>query len=165
MNHEQTLLTHSPNQNPTRVDSSQSPLTQKFLVGTVPCLVNFKFDNAFSWMREKVVSYKITVTPPSRESLSAGRRRRAKACMKAVDEDLMSAEQRLEGATQQKSELACDVEKLQRELEEKKKSLQVAKKEESWLKERVQLRKDQHQLLQKRLNQGWEDESEQREAA
>jgi hypothetical protein len=31
---------------PSRVDSSASPLTQKFLVGTVPCLINFEFDNA-----------------------------------------------------------------------------------------------------------------------
>jgi predicted nuclease with TOPRIM domain len=109
-------------------------------------------------MREKVISYKITVTPPSKESLAAGRRRRAKACMKAVDEDLKSAEQRLEAATQQKTTLANDIEKLAKELEEKKKSLQVATKEESWLKERVQLRKDQQQLLHNRLENGWEDE-------
>lgn len=138
-------------------------MTQKFLVGTVPCLVVFKFDNEFSWMREKVISYKVTVTPPSRDSLAAGRRRRAKACMKAVEEDLKSADQRLEAATQQKTSLASDIEKLAKELEEKKKSLQVATKEESWLKDRVALRQDQKKLLTDRLTRGWEDESEQRE--
>ena len=115
-------------------------------------------------MREKVISYKITVTPPSKESLASGRRRRAKACIKAVEEDLDSAKQRLEAATQQKTSLKDDIEKLAKELEEKKKSLQVATKEESWLKERVQLRKDQHKLLEDRLTNGWNDEpTEQRE--
>lgn len=149
----------------TRVESAQCPLTQKFLVGSVPCLINFKFDNEFSWMREKVVSYKITVTPPSRDSLHGGRRRRAKACVKAVGEDLKSAEQRLEGASQQKNRLTDKIEKMQKELEEKKKSLQVATKEESWLKERVTLRQEQCRLLNNRLTLGWDDESEQREQA
>jgi hypothetical protein len=138
-------------------------LTQKFLVGTVPCLINFTFDNEFSWYREKLVTYKITVTPPSRDSLAAGRRRRAKACMNAVADDLKSAEQRLEAATQQKAKLATDIEKLQKELEEKKRSLQVATKEETWLKDRVQLRQDQRKLLTDRLTNGWEDEGEQRQ--
>ena len=114
-------------------------------------------------MREKVVSYKITVTPPTRESLAAGRRRRAKACVKAVDEDLKSAEQRLEAATQQKTVLAKDIEKLTKELEEKKKSLEGCQKEESWLKQRVSLRKDQRKLLTERLTNGWPDEGEQRD--
>jgi predicted nuclease with TOPRIM domain len=104
-----------------------------------------------------------SVTPPSRDSLAAGRRRRAKSCMKAVEEDLKSAEQRLEAATQQKTSLAEHIEKLAKELEEKKKSLQVATKEESWLKERVQLRQDQCKLLTDRLTNGWEDEVEQRQ--
>ncbi|CAB9498547.1 expressed unknown protein [Seminavis robusta] len=141
-----------------RVDSTQSPLTQKFLVGTVPCLVNFKFDNEFSWMREKVLSYKITVTPPSKDSLASGRRRRAKACIQAVEDDMKSAEQRLEAATQQKTSLAKNIEKLSKELEEKKKSLQGCQKEEDWLKQRVALRKDQQKLLTTRLTNGWPDE-------
>lgn len=145
------------------MDSSQCPLTQKFLVGSVPCLINFTFDNEYSWMREKIITYKITVTPPSKDSLLAGRRRRAKSCMKAVDEDLKSAEQRLEAATQQKASLETDIESLQKELEEKKRSLQVATKEETWLKERVELRQDQRKLLTSRLAQGWEDEKEEHE--
>jgi len=116
-------------------------------------------------MREKVISYKITITPPSKDSLAAGRRRRAKACIKAVDDDMKSAEQRLEGATQQKTSLASDIEKLTKELEEKKKSLQVATKEEKWLKERVSLRKDQKKLLNDRLTNGWDDEAEQRDGS
>lgn len=142
----------------TRVDSTQSPVTQKFLVGTVPCLVNFKFDNGYSYLREKVISYKVTVTPPSKDSLAAGRQRRAKSCLKAVDDDVKSAQQRLQAATQQKGKLAKDVERMAKEYAEMKKSLQVASKEETWLKERVALRKEQQKLLNSRLTNGWNDD-------
>ena len=111
-------------------------------------------------MREKVISYRITITPPTKDSLAAGRQRRAKSCLKAVDDDVKTAKQRLEAATQQKSTLASDVERLTKELAEKKKSLQVAAKEETWLKERVALRNEQQRLLNDRLTNGWDDESD-----
>jgi hypothetical protein len=143
-----------------RITAVDSPVTQKFLVGTVPCLLKFDFGNEFSWMREKLVSYKITVTPPSIESLAAGRRRRAQACLKAVEDDLQTASSRLEAATQQKVVLQEDVAKLVKELEEKKKAMQVAEKEEVWLKERKALRVEQQKLLRHRLQNGWADEAE-----
>jgi chromosome segregation ATPase len=127
-------------------------------VGSVPCLINFLFDNEYSWFREKLVSYKITVTPPSRETLMAGRRRRAKACLKAVVDDLSSAEQRLEQASSQKQSLEQQVQRLMQELEEKQKSLQVADNEEKWLVNRVNLRNGQKDLLRERLKDGWDDE-------
>jgi hypothetical protein len=111
-------------------------------------------------MREKIVSYKITVTPPSRESLAAGRRRRAQACLKAVEDDLKTASSRLEAAAQQKSVLHEELAKLITELEEKKKAWQVAEKEEAWLKERKALRVEQQKLLKHRLVNGWSDEDE-----
>lgn len=142
------------------MQASDSPLTQKFLVGTVPCLLQFDFGNEFSWLREKLVSYKITVTPPSRESLAAGRRRRAQACLKAVEDDLKTASSRLEAAAQQKTVLQEEVTKLMKELEEKKKAWQVAEKEEAWLKERKALRLEQQKLLKHRLTNGWDDEDD-----
>ncbi len=99
------------------MDSHLAPITGKFLVGSVPCMLVFLIDNEYSWMREKLVSYRITVTPPSPEVLMSGR-----------------------------------------ELEEKKKSLQVAEREEKWLVTRVGLRKEQYELLNKRLTEGWADE-------
>jgi hypothetical protein len=143
-----------------RFDASDSPITQKFLVGTVPCLIQFSFENDFSWFREKQVSYKITVTPPSRESLAAGRRRRAQACLKAVEDDLQTASSRLTAATAQKATLHEEVAKLMAELQEKKKAWQVAEKEETWLKERKALRLEQQKLLNERLTKGWPDETE-----
>ena len=135
-------------------------MTQKFLVGTVPCLLRFDFGNEHSWMREKLVSYRITVSPPSRDSLAAGRRRRARACLKAVEEDLRAAEGRLEAAALQRSALREEVARLMKELDEKKKAWKVAEKEETWLQERRTLRVEQQKLLMDRLENGWPDEDE-----
>eukprot|EP00339_Tiarina_fusa_P027496 CAMPEP_0117032838 /NCGR_PEP_ID=MMETSP0472-20121206/23511_1 /TAXON_ID=693140 ORGANISM="Tiarina fusus, Strain LIS" /NCGR_SAMPLE_ID=MMETSP0472 /ASSEMBLY_ACC=CAM_ASM_000603 /LENGTH=315 /DNA_ID=CAMNT_0004741593 /DNA_START=257 /DNA_END=1204 /DNA_ORIENTATION=+ len=143
---------------PGRSQASTAPITGKFLVGSVPCLLRFKFENDYSWFREKVISYKVTVTPPSRDTLSAGRRRRAKACLTAVGEDLKSAQKRLTGASVQKSEVESELEALERQLEQKKKSMAVVVAEEKWLKERVSLRKEQQRLLNDRLIEGWADE-------
>jgi hypothetical protein len=128
------------------------------LVGSVPCLVRFKFENEYSWFREKVVSYKVTVTPPSRETLEAGRRRRAKACLKAVEEDSKSAAKRLGSACDQRQSMQQKIDVLEKELEQKKKSLQVVATEEKWLNERCQLRTEQKKLLNQRMIHGWDDE-------
>lgn len=135
------------------------PITQKFLVGTVPCMLQFDFTNEYSWMREKIVSYKITVTPPSRDSLAAGRRRRAHACLKAVEDDLQTATNRLETTTVQKNNLYNEVTKLAKALEDAKKAYSVAEKEETWLQERKTLRLEQQKLLKQRLTKGWPDEA------
>jgi hypothetical protein len=141
-----------------RIDASMCPVTQKFLVGTTPCLIQLVFDNEYSWIREKSVSYKLTITPPSKESLAAGRRRRATACLKAVEDDLQTANQRLQTTAQQKSALEDRIAKLSAELEEAKKASQVAEKELGWLRERRALRMEQQKLLQDRLKNGWKDE-------
>jgi chromosome segregation ATPase len=75
-----------------------------------------------------------------------------------VEEDLSSAQERLAATLSQKKTLEQEVAKLEKELEEKKKSLEVAEKEEKWLINRVKLRKEQKELLKKRLTEGWEDE-------
>ena len=127
-------------------------------MGAVPCVIQFLFSNEFSWFREKQLSYKITVTPPSTESLTAGRRRRATACLKAVQDDLTSAQQRLQAAQSQKAKLHEEVASLTVLLEEKKKAWKVAEKEEEWLASRTLLRQEQEKLLEDRLQNGWADE-------
>ena len=134
------------------------PITQKFLVGTVPCLLQFDFHNEYSWIREKIISYKITVTPPSRDSLAAGRRRRAQACLQAVEDDLLTARSRLDATTQQKISLQNEIVSLQKALDDTNKALSVAEKEETWLQERKILRVEQQKLLKQRLTHGWPDE-------
>lgn len=124
----------------------------------MPCLIQFSFENDYSWYREKVVSYRITVTPPSLDILQAGRRRRAKACLKAVADDLHSANKRYTSATQQKVSIEKELEALYQQVEQRKKALAVVEKEEAWLKERVALREEQTKALQHRLEHGWPDE-------
>ena len=141
-----------------RVNSHEEPITGKFLVGSVPCAIVFSFDNEYSWFKEKLVTYRITVRPPSRDNIIAGRRRRAKAALRAVTDDVSSAEKRLERATQQRTALATEIARMEKELAEKKKSLDVAQKEEGWLKDRVKLRAEQQTELRKRLDDGWDDE-------
>eukprot|EP00586_Coscinodiscus_wailesii_P011629 CAMPEP_0172512198 /NCGR_PEP_ID=MMETSP1066-20121228/242402_1 /TAXON_ID=671091 /ORGANISM="Coscinodiscus wailesii, Strain CCMP2513" /LENGTH=331 /DNA_ID=CAMNT_0013291893 /DNA_START=26 /DNA_END=1021 /DNA_ORIENTATION=- len=141
-----------------RVDAHLAAITGKFLVGSVPCVLIFSFDNEYSWLREKLITYKIVVTPPSKENVSAGRRRRANSALKIVSEDKASAVTRLDKATKQKTDLREEVDKLEKELIERKKSLEVAEKEEEWLRLRVELRQEQTDMLKKRLEQGWEDE-------
>lgn len=141
-----------------RVDATSTAITGKFLVGSVPCLIQFSFENDYSWYREKVVSYRVTVTPPSLDILKAGRRRRAKACLKAVADDLHSANKRYTSATQQKLSIEKELEVLYQQVEQKKKALAVVEKEEAWLKERVALREEQRKALTVRLEQGWPDE-------
>ena len=142
-----------------RVDAHITPVTGKFLIGSVPCLLKFTYDNDYSWFREKQISYRVTVTPPSAEVLLAGRRRRAKACQNAIEADLVSAQQRLDAASAQKTSLENDIAKLEKQLAESKKSLDVVAKEESWLTSRVDLRLRQQEMLASRLEHGWEDEN------
>jgi len=147
-----------------RVNASKDgPITGKFLVGSVPCWIRFNFDNDYSWLREKVVSYKVTVAPPSIETLFAGRRLRAKACLRAVGDDLKSADKRRKAANDQITLLESELEELRLELTKKAKSLQAAKDEAKWCTDRLQVRTEQKDSLENRLENGWEDEKEREE--
>ena len=110
-------------------------------------------------MREKLVSYKITVTPPSKESLLQSRRSRATTCLKVVQAEMKKELPRLEQVQKQTTTLEKDVENLKKQLEAKQKELEEATKEETFLKERKALRLEQERLLNERLKSGWKDEA------
>lgn len=78
--------------------------------GSVPCTLNFKFENKMSWIVE--LSYKIRVIPPERNLLLEGRRRRAKACLKALDYDVGRTNQRLNEVYSEKSVLEREVQEM-----------------------------------------------------
>lgn len=141
-----------------RVDSHLEPVTGKFLVGSVPCALIFSFDNEYSWFREKKVTYKITVTPPRMDNVIKGRRLRAKKALEVVTKDNQEMAERYETSTQKRTELEADLKKLEKELAEKKKSLDVVLTEEKWLEKKRAVRSKQMKLLQKRLDKGWGDE-------
>jgi hypothetical protein len=87
-------------------------VTDQMLVGagSVPCTLNFKFENKMSWIVD--LSYKIRVIPPNRNVLLDGRRRRARACLKALDYDIGRTNQRLNEVYSDKSRLERDLQEL-----------------------------------------------------
>jgi len=143
-----------------RIESHMEGITGKFLVGTVPCALIFTFDNEYSWLRSKNISYQITVTPPSITNILAGRRTRASTALSKVTQDEAVAKERLDKTSLECVEISTIVERMEKELKELKKSQDVLMKEEEWLKKRVDLRGVQVGLLNQRLENGWEDELE-----
>ena len=141
-----------------RVDSHLSPISGRFLVEQVPCTLLFTFDNTYSFMRSKDVSYRISVIPPSMDDALESRRRRARASLETILRDTKSAESRLTEVITQRNELEKEIESLQNLLMEKNRNKLVAEKEEGWLKKRIELREVQQQMLNVRLESGWEDE-------
>lgn len=144
----------------TRIESEKESLTGKFLVGGVPCVLKFRFDNEYSWFTEKRITYKITVTPPNVKNIVAGRRRRAKISLRAVKDDLEAAEDRMKKAMESKSTLTKEIALMEKELKERKNSLKVVEKEEHVLVDRIKIRKDQQSLIEGRLENGWDDEKQ-----
>jgi len=96
--------------------------------GSVPCTLNFKFENKFSWITE--VSYKIRVIPPSTQILLTGRRRRATACIKALDNDIDQTNMRLDEAYNQQSILQNEGEALAQQVQMMEVNLQQARQAE-----------------------------------
>jgi len=142
-----------------RVDAHLEPVTGKFLVGGIPCVLHFRFDNGYSWMTEKRVTYKVTITPPHEKHIITGRRRRAKIALRVVEEDLKAADDRLNFAQESKTTMEKEVALLEKELLKKKKALETARKEETLLMDRIKVRKEQVSLLNNRLENGWDDET------
>jgi len=141
-----------------RVDSHLDTVTGKFLVGSVPCALIFSFDNEYSWFREKKVTYKINVTPPCMENIVKGRRLRAKKALEVVKLDNRAMKERHESAMHKSSELEEEVQRLEKEIGEKKKSLDVVRMEETWLEKKRGVRVKQIKMLNARLKNGWGDE-------
>jgi len=96
--------------------------------GSVPCTLNFKFENKFSWITE--VTYKIRVIPPSADLLSAGRRRRAAASMQALDNDIGQTNVILNEVYNQGSFLQNEVDTLTQQVQYMESNLQQTREEE-----------------------------------
>jgi hypothetical protein len=96
--------------------------------GSVPCTLNFKFENRFSWITE--VTYKIRVIPPSTELLLAGRRRRATASMQALENDISQTNTILNEVYNQGSILQTEVDTLTQQVEYMESNLQQTREDE-----------------------------------
>jgi hypothetical protein len=91
-----------------RGDLASSTLVDKVLVGagSVPCTMQFRFENHYSTLLEKVgVTYRIQVTPPSPQMMMQGRRRRTLAAMKTLEADLTTTRESLKAASAQRKAL------------------------------------------------------------
>lgn len=106
------------------------------------------------------MSYKIIVTPPKIENVIKGRRLRAQKALELVVKERKDLEERYETAAQKRTGLDEEIKKMEKELAEKKKSLDVVSKEESWLENKRGIRDEQIKMLRQRLKNGWVDESE-----
>ena len=98
--------------------------------GSVPCTLNFKFENKFSWITE--VTYKIRVVPPSAELLVAGRRSRATASMQALDNDISETNVKLNEVYNQGSNLQNEIDSLTQQVQYMESNLQQTRQEE-WI--------------------------------
>ena len=72
--------------------------------------------------------------------------------------DHAELDERYETAAQKRSELEDAILRLERELAEKKKSMDVIAKEEKWLEKKLAVRDEQITMLSQRLKEGWADE-------
>jgi hypothetical protein len=113
-------------------------VTDKVLVGaaSTPATLQFRFENRNTMLLEKVIiSYRIKVTPPSKELLLEGRRRRTKSCLRIVEEDLEIANRELDMQKMYSSGLEDDVAALQKQIVSKAKSIEsISDEERRWQK-------------------------------
>ena len=72
--------------------------------------------------------------------------------------NMANASAQLRAAVQQRTSMENELAQMKKMLEEKKKQLEKATKEEQELQQRLVLREEQKRLLNERLNNGWEDE-------
>lgn len=95
-----------------RVQSQKEPFTGTYEFSPAGGVVVLEWDNSYSWMRSKTLSYSITLEPPEKlklQELQAGfTRRRLLNC----SEDLMRAERRKQRAGAEAHELRNDIRRL-----------------------------------------------------
>ena len=81
-------------------------------------------------LEKVIVSYRIKVTPPSKDLLLEGRRRRAKACLTIIDDELKILKKDLHMKEKYVSGTVDDIAALQKEIEEKAKTIDAIWDEE-----------------------------------
>ena len=72
--------------------------------------------------------------------------------------NMANASAQLRSAVQQRKYMENELAEMKKLLEQKKKELEKATKDEQELQQRLVLREEQKRLLNERLNNGWEDE-------
>jgi len=115
----------------------REPIVQdKVLVGAgfTPCTLQFKFENNKRTMLEKVqLTYHVHVIPPSPTLAREGRRRRARAAISILDEDILKLKDRRSKSSIRIPTLQSEVDELTKTVQEKMTALQTVMAEEKAL--------------------------------
>ncbi len=138
---------------PERVDSGDGPITGSFVVTEAPVTVLLSFDNNYSWLRSKVLSYSVTIKPPSESVTHGARLERIKAGLDNARVDRSSALMRLDKVVEQGAKLSDEIARMEIEIEQKRVALAEAEKEKIVLEDRARFRDAQIDGLERRLEQ------------
>ena len=115
----------------------REPLVQdKVLVGAgfTPCTLQFKFENNKRTMLEKVqLTYLVHVIPPSPALAREGRRRRARAAISILDDDIVKLKEQRSKSSIRIPTLQSEVDELTKALQENMAALQSVMAEEKAL--------------------------------
>jgi hypothetical protein len=125
-----------------QVPRGSSTLVDRVLVGagSCPCTMQFRFENHYSTLLEKVaLSYRIQVTPPSAATVQQGRRRRGQAALKIVEQDLVETQQHWQRKLAENEQLVNEMADLRRQYETTLASWQVVKRQEQEYRKRAGL--------------------------
>lgn len=84
-------------------------------------------------LEKVIVGYRIKVTPPSKELLLECRRRRTKACLRLVEEDLAIANRDLDLKERYAAGIEDEIAALEKEIDAKAKSIKsISDEERRW---------------------------------
>jgi hypothetical protein len=126
-------VTIKPNAPFSKYSGRQNHYEDRLLIGagSAPCQLQFRFHNTYRTLLEKVVmSYRIKVTSPPKELVLKGRRTRAEACMRSIEEELTKSREAMAKISGQKDYLEEDIAKLKRSIMKKSKMVTTIKDEE-----------------------------------
>ena len=133
-----------------RIDCSMDPMVGSNDFKTKGGWVVFSFDNSYSWLREKSLSYHIVLEPVDATARRVLRHREARAVLRRAAEDLTRAERRMsrtEAATSELkgslNELEATLQSLQAQIAAKKHSLKELQTETSFLEHRIHIQRQQ----------------------
>jgi hypothetical protein len=142
-------------------ETSQSPSSPSLSSDTLdlssiqaPCTLLLVFQNHYSWFNTKLLSYSVTVRPPSKGSILEKHRLAMTSALEGVEQDLKSAEVRLSRVQDTSKLVITEISRLQSLINEKQGSLNIAAAEEKHLLERVGFRRKQVEGIRDRMGLG-----------
>jgi hypothetical protein len=129
----------------TRHSNKQSRYEDTILVGSgsTPCMIQFRFDNRYQTLLEKVIiSYRIKVTTPPKDVLLRGRRKRAEKSLRAIEDDVRTHKESAASVRGRIEYLEEEITKIKRGMVKRHKSaLSLKEEEDRWT---TVLKKIQH---------------------